>query len=347
MTSVCTGALVLGAAGLLDGYQATTHWGSIDNLAHFGATAVNTRVCVDRNRITGGGVTAGLDFGLHLASVLADRQTAERIQLFLEYTPQPPFTSGSPDTAPKEVLAKVSETIAPMLTRRKEATLRAAQRLKGRHLRAGCDAGRKSRDGKRSTSPSGHGIAGGRHSRADHRSRLLRAQPAADVRCGAQGRRPTAAACQDAQVPDRCASADRPRGSRRVLPESIRSRDAWSRRHRRRPSLQRGGGRRQSSTGWPRSPATPASRSASTTSRMSQRSSRRRASSGVRLSVLVEIDVGARRCGTSPREQPACASPRRSRARTASLWRPAGLSRLGAALREAASGATHIARAPI
>ena len=130
VTSVCTGALVLGAAGLLDGYQATTHWGSIDNLAHFGATAVNTRVCVDRNRITGGGVTAGLDFGLHLASVLAHRQTAERIQLFLEYTPQPPFTSGSPDTAPKEVLAKVSETIAPMLTRRKEATLRAAQRLK-------------------------------------------------------------------------------------------------------------------------------------------------------------------------------------------------------------------------
>jgi cyclohexyl-isocyanide hydratase len=130
VTSVCTGALVLGAAGLLDGYQATTHWGSVDNLAHFGATAVNTRVCVDRNRITGGGVTAGLDFGLHLASVLADRQTAERIQLFLEYTPQPPFTSGSPDTAPKEVLAKVSETIAPMLTRRKEATLRAAQRLK-------------------------------------------------------------------------------------------------------------------------------------------------------------------------------------------------------------------------
>jgi cyclohexyl-isocyanide hydratase len=130
VTSVCTGALVLGAAGLLDGYQATTHWGSIDNLAHFGATAVNTRVCVDRNRITGGGVTAGLDFGLHLASALADRQTAERIQLFLEYTPQPPFTSGSPDTAPKAVVAHVYDAIAPMLARRKEATLRAAQRLK-------------------------------------------------------------------------------------------------------------------------------------------------------------------------------------------------------------------------
>jgi cyclohexyl-isocyanide hydratase len=132
VTSVCTGALVLGAAGLLDGYQATTHWGSIDNLAHFGATAVNTRVCVDRNRITGGGVTAGLDFGLYLASVLADRETAERIQLFLEYTPQPPFTAGSPETAPKHVLATVSEALTPMLARRKEATLRAAERLKAK-----------------------------------------------------------------------------------------------------------------------------------------------------------------------------------------------------------------------
>ena len=130
VTSVCTGALVLGAAGLLDGYQATTHWASHDNLAHFGATAVSTRVCVDRNRITGGGVTAGLDFGLHLASVLADPETAQRIQLFLEYTPEPPFTSGSPDTAPKHVLAHVSRAIAPMLARRKEATLRAAQRMK-------------------------------------------------------------------------------------------------------------------------------------------------------------------------------------------------------------------------
>jgi cyclohexyl-isocyanide hydratase len=130
VTSVCTGALVLGAAGLLDGYNATTHWASIDNLAHFGATPVNTRVCVDRNRITGGGITAGLDFGLYLASVLADRETAERIQLFLEYTPEPPFTSGSPATASKAVVEKLSAAIAPMLTRRKEATLRAAQRLK-------------------------------------------------------------------------------------------------------------------------------------------------------------------------------------------------------------------------
>jgi cyclohexyl-isocyanide hydratase len=131
VTSVCTGALVLGAAGLLDGYKATTHWASVDNLAHFGAEAVKVRVCIDRNRITGGGITAGIDFGLYLASVLADRATAERIQLFLEYTPEPPFDAGSPDTAPSAVVSQLSEAIAPMLARRKEATLRAAQRLKG------------------------------------------------------------------------------------------------------------------------------------------------------------------------------------------------------------------------
>jgi cyclohexyl-isocyanide hydratase len=130
VTSVCTGALVLGAAGLLKGYQATTHWASMDNLEHFGATPVATRVCVDRNRITGGGITAGIDFGLHLAGVLAGRETAERIQLFLEYTPEPPFNAGSPDTAPDAVLAALSAAIAPMLARRKEATLRAAERLK-------------------------------------------------------------------------------------------------------------------------------------------------------------------------------------------------------------------------
>jgi cyclohexyl-isocyanide hydratase len=137
VTSVCTGALVLGAAGLLDGYQATTHWASLDNLAHFGATAVKRRICVDRNRITGGGVTAGLDFGLYLASVLADHATAHRIQLFLEYAPEPPFSSGSPDTAPKEVVAHVSAAIAPMLARRKEASLRAAERLKRINLDSG------------------------------------------------------------------------------------------------------------------------------------------------------------------------------------------------------------------
>jgi cyclohexyl-isocyanide hydratase len=131
VTSVCTGALVLGAAGLLDGYEATTHWASLENLAHLGATPVETRICIDRNRITGGGITAGIDFGLYLASVLSDRATAEGIQLFLEYDPAPPFDAGSPDRAPAGVVADLRTRIAPMLERRLEATRRAASRRLG------------------------------------------------------------------------------------------------------------------------------------------------------------------------------------------------------------------------
>ena len=129
VTSVCTGALVLGAAGLLRGYKTATHWASMDNLAHFGAEAVKTRVCIDRNRITGGGVTAGIDFGLVLASKLTDTATAEKIQLYMEYNPEPPFKSGSPDSAPPAVLAAFNEMARGMLTRRKEVTLRAAKQM--------------------------------------------------------------------------------------------------------------------------------------------------------------------------------------------------------------------------
>jgi cyclohexyl-isocyanide hydratase len=129
VTSVCSGALVLGAAGLLRGYRATTHWASLDFLAAFGATAERTRVCVDRNRITGGGVTAGLDFGLHLAAELGGRATAERIQLYIEYDPAPPFQAGSPDTAPPDVLRVYRELAAPMLEERSRAVARAAARL--------------------------------------------------------------------------------------------------------------------------------------------------------------------------------------------------------------------------
>ena len=106
VTSVCTGSLVLGAAGLLKGFRAATHWTAMEFLGEFGAIPTNSRVCVDRNRITGGGVTAGIDFALTLVSILADRQTAEAIQLRLEYNPAPPFTSGSPDTAPPEVVSE-------------------------------------------------------------------------------------------------------------------------------------------------------------------------------------------------------------------------------------------------
>ncbi len=129
ITSVCTGSLVLGAAGLLRGYRATTHWSAIDHLAPFGATPTKMRVCVDRNRVTGGGVTAGIDFALTLVSLLVDRQTAEMIQLRLEYNPAPPFNAGSPESAPPEILALMKERIAPYQQRRGEAVHRAAARL--------------------------------------------------------------------------------------------------------------------------------------------------------------------------------------------------------------------------
>jgi cyclohexyl-isocyanide hydratase len=127
VTSVCTGSLVLGAAGLLRGYRAATHWTAMDYLSAFGAIPTKTRVCVDRNRITGGGVTAGIDFALTLVSMLVDRTTAEAIQLRLEYNPAPPFNSGSPDTAPAEVLALVKERIVPSQARRAEAVARATK----------------------------------------------------------------------------------------------------------------------------------------------------------------------------------------------------------------------------
>jgi cyclohexyl-isocyanide hydratase len=129
ITSVCTGSLVLGAAGLLRGYRAATHWTAMDFLSEFGATPTKTRVCVDRNRVTGGGVTAGIDFALTLVSLLIDRQTAEAIQLRLEYNPAPPFNAGSPETAPREILALMKDRMAATQQRRGDAIHRAAARL--------------------------------------------------------------------------------------------------------------------------------------------------------------------------------------------------------------------------
>jgi cyclohexyl-isocyanide hydratase len=129
ITSVCTGSLALGAAGLLQGYRATTHWSAMDLLEPLGATPTHTRVCVDRNRITGGGVTAGIDFALTLVSILVDRQTAEAIQLRLEYNPAPPFNAGSPETAPAEVLSVARERVAQSKPYRSDAVHRAAARL--------------------------------------------------------------------------------------------------------------------------------------------------------------------------------------------------------------------------
>ena len=105
VTSVCTGSLLLGMAGLLDGYRAATHWGCYEALEAVGATATRERVVVDRNRFTGGGVTSGIDFGLTLLAELRGEQTAKVIQLALEYDPEPPFQTGTPDKAGAELTA--------------------------------------------------------------------------------------------------------------------------------------------------------------------------------------------------------------------------------------------------
>lgn len=103
VTSVCTGSLLLGAAGLLTGYKATSHWAAISLLSLFGASATEGRIVRDRNRITAGGVTAGIDFGLSLVGQLRDRQYAECVQLIAEYAPEPPYAAGTPETAPPDV----------------------------------------------------------------------------------------------------------------------------------------------------------------------------------------------------------------------------------------------------
>lgn len=124
VTSVCTGALLLGAAGLLEGYRATTHWLSLPLLALYGATAVERRVVVDRNRVTASGCTAGLDFALTFAAMLAGDAVAQQIQLQLEYCPAPPFASGSPATAPAEIVATVRRAAEPFQQRRWQAATR-------------------------------------------------------------------------------------------------------------------------------------------------------------------------------------------------------------------------------
>jgi cyclohexyl-isocyanide hydratase len=114
VTSVCTGALVLGAAGLLRGRRATTHWASHDLLTAFGAVPVKARVVRDGNLLTGGGI----DFALSLAAELVGRPAAELIQLVFEYAPAPPFDAGSPETAPPAVLAAAQRRLAALQAER-------------------------------------------------------------------------------------------------------------------------------------------------------------------------------------------------------------------------------------
>jgi putative intracellular protease/amidase len=110
-TSVCTGALLLGAAGLLDGLSATTHWASMDRLAGFGAIPTPERVVehLDQRIITSAGVSSGIDMALRLAALLTDEITAQAVQLIVEYDPQPPFDAGSLIKAGPEVRARVNE----------------------------------------------------------------------------------------------------------------------------------------------------------------------------------------------------------------------------------------------
>jgi cyclohexyl-isocyanide hydratase len=126
VTSVCVGSFLLGAAGLLQGYRATAHWASLPLLAAYGAIPVEERVVVDRNRITGGGVTAGIDFGLRLASILGSQQVAEAIQLSIEYDPSPPFDAGHPRSANTAVVEMVRARFSDRIARRAEQARRFA-----------------------------------------------------------------------------------------------------------------------------------------------------------------------------------------------------------------------------
>ena len=127
LTAVCTGALVLGAAGLLKGYRAATHWLSMELLPLFGAIPVYERVVVDGNRITGGGITAGIDFGLSIAALLRDERTAKEIQLMMEYDPQPPFQSGSPTSADPALVDQVRTARRSIQAKRRAIVERIAQ----------------------------------------------------------------------------------------------------------------------------------------------------------------------------------------------------------------------------
>ena len=129
VTSVCTGALVLGAAGLLRGYRATTHWAWHDLLALFGAEPVQARHVIDRNRATGGGVTAGIDFALALIAEIAGPDHARAVQLALEYDPAPPFEAGSPDKAGPALVQVYHERAQRLAPSRKVDLIAAAERL--------------------------------------------------------------------------------------------------------------------------------------------------------------------------------------------------------------------------
>src|SRR6185437_6910349 len=127
--SVCTGALLCGAAGLLRGRRATTHWASFHLLPFFGAIPVNQRVVVDGSWVFAAGVTAGIDGALRLAAELRGDEAAQAIQLYMAYAPEPPFNSGTPETAPAAILDHARQSVRGITARREETARRAAARL--------------------------------------------------------------------------------------------------------------------------------------------------------------------------------------------------------------------------
>jgi len=127
--SVCTGALLCGAAGLLRGRRATTHWASLHLLPFFGAIPVNERVVIDGAWVFAAGVTAGIDGALRLAAELRGEEVAQAIQLQMAYAPEPPFNSGTPETAPPAILQRLQQSLRPVTVRREETARRVAAKL--------------------------------------------------------------------------------------------------------------------------------------------------------------------------------------------------------------------------
>lgn len=115
VTSVCTGSMILAAAGLLQGYKATCHWAFRNQLAMLGVEVVPQRVVIDQNRVTGAGVTSGIDFGLTILGLLCGEEVAKMTQLMMEYTPEPPFNAGTPETAGEEVIYPLMQFGKPLL----------------------------------------------------------------------------------------------------------------------------------------------------------------------------------------------------------------------------------------
>jgi cyclohexyl-isocyanide hydratase len=127
--SVCTGALICGAAGLLKGRRATTHWSAFQLLPILGAIPVNERVVIDGNMVFAAGVTSGIDGALRVAANLRGDEVAQSIQLYMQYAPEPPFNSGTPETAPPAVWKSAQESVRKMTAQREQTALRVAKRL--------------------------------------------------------------------------------------------------------------------------------------------------------------------------------------------------------------------------